>query len=1017
MDRVTSPTFVGRVAEFAVLDRALEDAERGHTTTILIGGDPGVGKTRLLQTWNTRLLERGVRVASGSCLDLGETGPAYTPIVEAMREIVEGFKWDEEQAFVGPDRFLSRIAPELAAVVDAGASQVTFSALAQTRLFERLVDFLRRASTSAPLVLEFEDIHWADQSSQAFLLYLVEVARDANLLLVGTYRPEAVESNRAIRTTLAQLLRRPRVATLPIMPFNEDELRQQLTGILGVAPSTALLSAIRERSEGNALFAEELAALRNPRIDLPASVGATTAARVESLSPNARATLRLASVVGRIATYDILRRVLSLTEDDLADALREAVQVRLLEPLHVDEAFRFRHALLQEAIYEETLPGERRRLHRLVAHALWDDPDSPPEDPDLAPRLARHWNEAQDGRRAFIASRAAAAAAQRQAAYAEAAAHYERLLELWDAAGQATTGSTRAGTLEQAARMAFLAGDLERCAGHCTAALSELASSPDEDLQVRVLDRLAWALGWLGLDSGDAVRALAAMDSDSRPLEQRAVIEAYRAEAVMDDGNVQTAVEMARQTMDLAGSASNLDLLAHPATFLAETLRLYDIEAALALLAPVRDRAVQVGDDVVTGAVDQATLMVLSAGRRDEQVLEVAPEAIRFAARAGLGRWLHPQMRRSLAESYLRLGRLRDGLEQAQLGLRDASPSQHFAQLSLVAAEASIAMGDLVRAAAYLEQSRLPRDRGFLYATPDGELERGWLATVRARLALAERRFDDVGRIVAATAPRVVGAGRYSDMSETVWTLTEVGLAAVAERAEIARAADDEISLKRCVADVAPLMRYVEDVRRLRDEAGIPDSGVMHGVESLIDGHVARIEGHNQPGIWDAAAGLFPPESIDALNARFQQAEATLSARMPRLEVEAVMRPAYAAAVDIGARPLASRFEALARRARIDLRPKLPADPVTETPARDADERPGEAALRKRGLSSREIEVLVLVASGLSNGKIAERLFISRKTASSHVTHILYKLGVSSRTEAATIGVRLGLPQVTDDGG
>ena len=125
---------------------------------------------------------------------------------------------------------------------------------------------------------------------------------------------------------------------------------------------------------------------------------------------------------------------------------------------------------------------------------------------------------------------------------------------------------------------------------------------------------------------------------------------------------------------------------------------------------------------------------------------------------------------------------------------------------------------------------------------------------------------------------------------------------------------------------------------------------------------------------------------------------------------------AYAAAVEAGARPLARRFEELARRARIDLATPPSGDgaPV-EAPPEDEPTSAGEAALRARGLSAREIEVLTLVAAGYSNAEIAERLFISSKTASVHVSHILDKLGVSTRTEAATIGVRLGLPEVDAD--
>ena len=291
------------------------------------------------------------------------------------------------------------------------------------------------------------------------------MAREANLLLIGTYRPEVAETDRAFGTMLGQLAAAAERRDPAGPPVRRGRAARAARGDPRFAsPSNSLLAAINARSEGNALFAEELVASR-PSLDLPGSVGAATAFKVSVLSPDARSVLRAASVVGREAGYDVLRNVTSLSDDELARALRECVEARLLEPVHVGESYRFRHALIQEAIYQETLPGERRRLHSAVAHALADDPDVPPEDPDLAPRLARHWYEARDFHRAFLASMAAAAAAERQSAFAEAATHYERTLELWDASA-ASSVQSRAAVRERAAWNAFLAGDLYRSAAH-----------------------------------------------------------------------------------------------------------------------------------------------------------------------------------------------------------------------------------------------------------------------------------------------------------------------------------------------------------------------------------------------------------------------------------------------------------------------------------------------------------------------------------------------------------------------
>jgi DNA-binding NarL/FixJ family response regulator/tetratricopeptide (TPR) repeat protein len=1012
MVRVASPTFVGRAAELAALDDALDAAAQGKTTTILIGGDPGVGKTRLLQTWNDRALQRGARIASGSCLDLGETGPAFTAVVEALRELLGGLGATDEATLVGPDRsVLARIVPELGGSPDPDATGVDRSSFAQTRLFDRLADVFQRAAATGPLIVELEDIHWADRSSQAFLLYLVEVSRAANLLLVGTYRPEVAETDQAFRTTLDQLLRRSRVSTLPIAPFDRDELREQLTGILGSPPSTSLLAAIQARSEGNALFAEELAAARDPSVDLPASVGAATASKVAGLSTNARALLRVASVVGRTSSYSVLQEVTSLGDADLGDALRETVRARLLEPIHVGEAYRFRHALLEEAIYEETLPGERRRLHGAVARALADGPDRPP-DADLAPRLATHWYEAHEFNRAFASSGAAAAAAERQSAYAEAATHYERLLELWDSAGDSQGALTRAGVRERAAWNALLAGDLERSATHLREALLELETAPEPSLQVRVLDLLHWTLSLIGQDPWEALRPLAELDPGGRPEVERLTIQISRARALEMERQYVAAVEIARPLVEQAAALNDARLFAQAAIVYTSLLQKFDVDLAVRTVESAREVAARAGDDVVVADVDLSIALVLTEAQRYEQLLAAAQRGLDHADRSGLGRRARPSLRYCQALAYLRLGRLAECHEQIELARVDLPRGLFLSLLELVAALVATATGAFEAAAARLEASRLAEDRSEV-----AELDRGWLATGRAELALAEHRLEDVQRIVDTTAPRILGAGAFTAMTETIWWLAEVGLGAAAERAERARAASDQAVLEESRSRMGTLVGYVEEARRQRDLAGLPDLGMTRGHEALIAGHVARIEGRDEPGLWATAADRFPPSSLEALTAQYRQAEAMLANRASRDDVTAVMVPAHAAALEIGARPLAGRFEALARRARIDLRhaDEVEAPGEQVSPPEEA-RKPGTEALRNRGLTDREIEVLTLVASGYSNAEIAERLFISSKTASVHVSHILDKLGVSTRTEAATIGVRLGLPEVDEHG-
>src|SRR5262245_14042261 len=318
MLRRVSPAFVGREAELAALDDAFAAAAEGRTTTVLIGGDAGVGKSRLLETWNKRAGARGARIAAGSCLDLGEAGPAYVAVNEALRQLFRGLASAAEQALVGSDRsILARIIPELGVNVAGAEPGLERTSLVQTRLFERLVDLLERAAADILVIIELEDIHWADRSSQAFVVYLVEVLRETKLLLIATYRPEVADSDPAFGAILNQLLRRPRMVSLSVAPFDEHELHEQLAGILGGPPSLALLAAIQARSEGNALFAEELAATADPTADLPASIGAAVAVRLNSLSADTRAALEVAAVIGRTADYALIREATGLEPSDV----------------------------------------------------------------------------------------------------------------------------------------------------------------------------------------------------------------------------------------------------------------------------------------------------------------------------------------------------------------------------------------------------------------------------------------------------------------------------------------------------------------------------------------------------------------------------------------------------------------------------------------------------------------------------------------------------------------------------
>jgi DNA-binding CsgD family transcriptional regulator len=1005
--RAISPIFVGRTAELAALDGALESARQGVTTTVVIGGDAGVGKTRLLATWSEGARGRGARVITGSCLDLGESGPGYSPVVQALRDLIGGLDPVAVDDLLGSDRtVLTRVLPEVAT---ERSDRDTSQPLAQIRLFDRLVDILERAASSEVVILQLDDLQWADPSTRAFILYLLEVSNAACLLIVGTYRAESVGPEHPFRSFLDQVLRRPNVRAVALPPFTRDEVRDQLTGILGSPPSERFLDLIATRSEGNALFTEELVAAGATSADLPRSIADGLAARFSLMPAAAADLLRLASVAGRTISYDVLRASTSISDAELADSLRRVARANIMEPVAAIEGYRFRHALLQEAIYQDTVPGERRRLHTSVALALEADLDQTMSRADRASLLAHHWYRAGNPERTFAASIDAGDRAAARSAHGEALRHLERALEVWGNAPAASSRLDHAELLQRSTRQAFLAGDPDRALKLGRQGLDELGPDGDPVLRVRLLDDLSLALEALTLEeeAENCRVALAELNEADLPAaEQTLVLDARSLLARMRYGDYERSATAARQMLAVAEAAgddrlkalANLTIGWHFADVAA-----YD--EALAHARVAQELAVSVGETDVAAEAQRLEYEVLWSSAAYDEALLAARAAQDHAARVGLGQSMGPRAAWIEADSLRALGRLSESARVVESALLDEPVRGAFLVLHTAAAEVAIARGSLEDATDHLEAAH----------APDVTYPRGYFAAVSVALATADGRPDDARAIALATGRQLADVKPYDPAVEDLWWLVEAGLASEAERAERARAAGDEGAAGDAREAARTLHGFLLDFRALAATTGIRDTGVHRGRELLIAGHLARIEDRDSADIWAAAASEFPPSSVEALTARYRQAEAMVASGAPRVEIAAVVAPAHAAAAEIGARPLAQLFEALARRVRVDLRLADATAAPTDADATPPDETPGSVALRRRGLSNREIEVLTLVAAGYSNAQIAERLFISSKTASVHVSHILDKLGVTSRTEAATVGVRLGLPEVDDD--
>jgi predicted ATPase len=497
---LSCPTFVGREAESARLAAARDRAAAGVPAVVLVGGEAGVGKSRLVGELVAGSRAVGATVLAGGCVELGGEGLPFAPVVAALRELAGGLGDAGLATLVpGPARSeLARLLPELGPPPAGGtAGEVTppdpapgEPGSARRRLFGELLGLLHRLAARRPTVLVVEDLHWADRSTRDLLAYLVRNLDHGRLLLVLTYRSDELHRRHPLRPLLAELERHRRVERLELGRFDLGEVAAQLTGILGVAPAARLVERVHARSGGNALFVEELAAA-TPAGWAAAAGGAPAAPaafgglrevlldRIEPLPEPAREVLRVVALAGGRVGHELLAEAAGLPAAELQAGVRAAAAAGvLLVDAHL--GYGLRHALVKEAIDDALLRGERCRLHARLAAALGRaGAGRPGGDPALAAELAWHWYAAHDLARALPAAVGAGLAAERCRAFAEAQHHFERALELWELVPAAREGLDRVELLARAAEAAANAGGAERAISLVRGALAEVDPARD----------------------------------------------------------------------------------------------------------------------------------------------------------------------------------------------------------------------------------------------------------------------------------------------------------------------------------------------------------------------------------------------------------------------------------------------------------------------------------------------------------------------------------------------------------
>ena len=780
-----------------------------------------------------------------------------------------------------------------------------------------------------------------------------------------------------------------RAARVELTGLDRSAVAELLAERLGEPAPDDLADEVFKRSAGNPFFAEELLAARmSPRRDeLPATLKEALITRVDRLPPDARSVALAAAAVARPCGSAELGAVVSLHEPQLSRAVHDALDCNVLEQLSGADAFQFRHDVVREVVYDHLLPGERAELHARVAATMVELGTA------VGPgELAYHWRAAGRTGEAIAASIEAAHATYEAHAYSEALGHFQRALALADEAGAPPEAGDRSELLRIAAETARYAGDnacavalveqalqyvdaareparaaaLHELWGHSQGfaygtalqgfrtALDLLPASHDAD-RARLLGAEANAL--LGTMTWDAVREGGAQAEAAIGLAVRVGARAEEAHAGIMLGLAQTllgrpaeGVECLRRARAMTGELGRAEDLLRADVYLGEALRL--------------------------AGEFEAALAVMVEGQA---------RAAELGMDASFGRF----MALNSAEDRFLLGDWEEAAQRLEAIEIERDPTSWNAMLwGVVAGRLALGRGELALAEARLEQSLAVHEA-------EGRPQE-YAASVHAalaELALARREHDDARRHIESGREVVVG---QADLLYAP-ALFSVGARIEAEAADAGKATREQAAQR--AAEQCQTLEAM--IREAMMDATPPPTAVAH--LALCRAEQSRAAGLADPERWEEAAARWNDigAPYEVAYARAHHAEALVQGRGDRGAAVDLLARAHETAEQLGAAELQRTIELLAGRDMVHVRRRAGA-PVEAEALPDFD------------LTAREREVLALLAAGLTNRAIAERLVISEKTAGAHVSNIFSKLDVHDRRVAATRAYQLGLVGAPD---
>ncbi len=971
MDRSRAASLVGREPELEALLRSAATADHPDAPRmVLLSGDAGVGKTRLLTEMLDGLKVQGWHLLVGHCLDLGETSMPYLPLTEMLDALGRAEPELSER--------LATVHPALLRLRHRAPAGDASDGLDRAEVFEAAHALVEDLAQDAPVLMVVEDAHWADASTRDLISFLLSRRPTGRFLCLVTYRSDEMHRRHPLRKRVAEWVRLAGVERVQLEPLGAAAVRGLVTELIS-SPGEVLgeqydgdIERIVQRSQGNPFYVEELVgAFLGGGWSLPEDLADLLLVRLDRLDESARGLVRVASAAGQRVPHDLLASVAPLNGEELDRALHAAIEANVL--VRSGEAeYAFRHALLGEAVYDDLLPGERMRLHTSYAEAVRELRGN-----RGAAELARHSLASHDLPTALLASIDAGEQAMAAGGPEEAARHLGTALEIYDKAA------------------------------------CHLEEPPDEaDLVARTVDALC--------SSGRPESALSLVDAHlgrlaaDAPPNERAALLLARVEALRSTENDEPLSLVTEEALTLVGPEAT--------TLRARIMAMH----ALALVwddrfdeaRPIADEAIELADrlDLPRLSADVGvTLTWLSQhldfgeGARAElkRIIEDSRSRgdfvgeIRSNARLGGLEYDYGQLP-AAQEAFLRAVRLAD-----QVG-RPWTVQAIVARMQAAVVALMRGHGDEALAIVdYQDQDPPPTPRAMLDAVVLAvAAARGDVSALDRLPALRERWHREglipiVGGGAAIEllslrdgAPAAVGM--YDDICGVLvplWgdvfgarlRLATLAVAALADEApRTPTGSRDEVrtTARRLAADAQVVLAARESRQfpfaiegrawqaRLRAE--------VLRLEWLLGGKVDLTEMIHR---WGAAADLFTElgHPLEEARARSRLA-AVLRSSGDNLAGQGQAGIAREIAGRLGATTLMEELGTVSR-----------------------------AAPESGSLTPREREILALVATGRSNGEIGKQLFISTKTVSVHVSNVMAKLGAGSRTEAAALARRSGL--------